>query len=58
MQNNGPDLDKKLLREMFNKIRADEISNVKTQKYEDKKMVVDIFQYITSKIEELEKHED
>ena len=48
------ELNKKLLREMYNVIRGEEIINIKTQKYDDKQMISRIERYIIKKIEEEE----
>lgn len=56
MANN--ELDSTMLREMFNSIRSAEIKNVKVQKYDDKKMVTLISDYIVKKVEKEGKDED
>ena len=43
-----------LLREMYNKIRAAEIMNIKTQKHDDKQMVGKIERYIYNTVTEKE----
>ena len=56
---NDKDLDKQLLRNMFNSIRSAEISNVKTQKRDDKAMVREIENYVSKKVgEEMKDHEN
>ena len=49
MENNQ--LDKTLLREIFNKIRSAEIKNIKTQTYADRQMVTSITKYIMKEVE-------
>lgn len=49
MENNQ--LDKTLLREMFNRIRSAEIKNIKTQTYADRQMVTSITKYIMKQVE-------
>ena len=49
MQNND-EIDKALLREMFNAIRNFEIKNVKLAKYKDQDMSKHIAKYITKKV--------
>lgn len=50
MENEKINID--MLRVMFKSIRKDEDGNIKTQKYEDKKMVERIEAYIIRKVEE------
>lgn len=52
MQNKEQEIDKALLREMFNVIRNSEIKNVKIQKFDDKQMAARIAKYISNKIRE------
>ena len=47
---NNSELDRRLMREMFNTIRSSEIKNINTQKYDDKAMVRRIEGYISSTI--------
>lgn len=46
------EVDKVLLRELFNTIRNAEIKNVKIQKLDDKQMAKKITKYISKKVEE------
>lgn len=56
---NNQELDKKLLRTMFNKIRTAEIKNIKTQKIDDRRMVRILEKYITKEVEkEMKKDEN
>ncbi len=56
---NKEELDEQLLKTMFNAIRNSEIKNIKTQKYDDKKMVNLIEDYVTKKVkEEMKNNED
>lgn len=57
MENNN-ELNRILLREMFNKVRKFEIKNIKTQKYDDKHMVSEIEKYVLGKIQKEIKDED
>lgn len=43
-------IDKKLLRDMFDVIRTDEVKNVKIQKFDDKQMANRIMKYIEKKV--------
>jgi len=56
MANN--ELDQKLMRDMFNEIRSFEIKNVKTQKFDNKKMVNSIMKYIFDKVGEEKTNEN
>ena len=59
MQNDDIEVNHVLMREMFNKIRAAEIKNIKTQKRDDKYMANAIATYITKKLaQEDSKEED
>lgn len=49
---NNSELDGRLMREMFNTIRSDEIKNINTQKYDDKAMARRIEGYILKKVKE------
>lgn len=49
MENKNEELDKILLREMFNTIRYEEEKNNKINKYDDKQMVNRILKYIIKK---------
>ncbi len=49
---NNNNLDKNLLRVMFNSIRSAEIKNIKTQKKDDKGMVKLIEDYVSKKVRE------
>lgn len=44
------EIDKNLLRDMFNAIRTGEIKNVKIQKFDDKQMANQIMKYIEKKV--------
>lgn len=56
---NNKELDKQLLRNMFNSIRSAEIKNIKTQKKDDKGMIRVIEEYVSSKVrEEMKDNED
>jgi hypothetical protein len=46
---NNQEVDKRLLREMFNDVRSAEIKNVKIQKYDDKQMAQRITKYVIRK---------
>lgn len=52
------ELNKILLREMFNTIREYEIKNIKTQKLDDKQMVNVITDYIDKKVRKEKFYED
>lgn len=49
MENNN-EIDKVVLRELFNAIRNAEIKNVKIQKLDDKQMAKQITKYISKKV--------
>ncbi len=56
---NNKELDKQLLREMFNSIRNGELRNIKTQKLDDKGMVRVIEEYISKNVKgEMKNNED
>ena len=46
---NNQEVDKVLLREMFNAVRNAEIKNVKIQKFDDNQMAQQIAKYITKR---------
>ena len=55
---NKKELDNKMLKEMFNNVRAFEIKNINTQKYTDKEMVKTVEEYILRKVEKEIKNEN
>ncbi len=48
MENN--EIDKKLLRDLFDKVRSAEIKNVKIQKLDDKEMAKTIYKFLKKKL--------
>ena len=48
---NNKDLDEMLLQDMFKRIRGAEVSNIKTQKRDDKGMVRIITEYVSKTVE-------
>lgn len=55
---NNKELDRELLRKMFNDVRSAEIRNIKIQKNDDKRMVSLIEKYVVKTVEGEIKDED